>query len=122
MGPLSETDEGNLYILVLGDYFSKWTEAYALKNHTAHTIIDTIMEQFVSRFGVPKVCTQIRAVNLNPTSRLHFANFYTSTKPALYPSIPNPMVCWSAVTVQLFRCSQPLLVKPEMTEMTTYHM
>ena len=54
MGPLPETDDGNLYILVLGDYFSKWTEAYALKNHTAPTIADIIMEQFVSRFGVPK--------------------------------------------------------------------
>ena len=54
MGPLPETDDGNLYIIVLWDYFSKWTEAYVLKNHTAPTITDIIMEQFVSGFGVPK--------------------------------------------------------------------
>ena len=31
MGPVPQTDNGNLYILVLGDYFSKWPEAFPLK-------------------------------------------------------------------------------------------
>ena len=35
MGPLPKTNDGNLYIMVVGDYFSKWTESYPLKNHTA---------------------------------------------------------------------------------------
>ena len=26
LGPLPETPRGNKYILVLGDYFTKWTE------------------------------------------------------------------------------------------------
>ena len=54
MGPIPEANDGNKYILVLEDYFSKWTEAYALKNHTAQTVADIIMEQFISRFGVPR--------------------------------------------------------------------
>ena len=54
MGPIPETDDGNKYILVLGDYFSKWTEAYALKNHTAQTVADIIMEKFISRFGLTR--------------------------------------------------------------------
>ena len=52
MGPLPQTNDGNLYIMVLGDYFSKWTEAYLLKNHTAQTVADVLVEQFVARFGV----------------------------------------------------------------------
>ena len=52
MGPVPQTDNGNLYILVLGDYFSKWTEAFPLKDHTAQTVADVLVEQFVSRFGV----------------------------------------------------------------------
>ena len=43
-----------MYILVLADYFSQWAEAYALKDHTAPTIADVLVEQFVMRFGVPR--------------------------------------------------------------------
>ena len=52
MGPLPKTNDGNLYIMVVGDYFSKWTEAYPLKDHTAQTVADVLVEQFVARFGV----------------------------------------------------------------------
>lgn len=34
-GPLPVTENGNQYIMIFGDYFSKWTEAYALPMHTA---------------------------------------------------------------------------------------
>ena len=54
MGPLPKTDSGNEYIMVLTDYFTKWTEAYPLANHTAQTVADVMMEQFVSRFGIPQ--------------------------------------------------------------------
>ena len=54
MGPLPKTENGNEYILVLTDYFTKWTEAYPLVNHTAQTVADVMMEQFVSRFGIPR--------------------------------------------------------------------
>ena len=54
MGPLPQIDNGNMYIFVLADYFSKWAEAYALKDHTAPTIADVLVEQFVSRFRVPR--------------------------------------------------------------------
>ena len=54
MGPLPQTENGNMYILVLADYFSKWAEAYALKDHTAPTVADVLVKQFVSRFGVPR--------------------------------------------------------------------
>ena len=54
MGPLPVTESGNEYIMVVGDYYSKWTEAYALKNHTAHTVAENLVERFISRFGVPR--------------------------------------------------------------------
>ena len=54
MGPLPETGNGNQYIVVIGDYFTKWTEAFALKNHTAQTVADVIVQEFVGRFGVPR--------------------------------------------------------------------
>ena len=54
LGPLPKSENGNEYIMVLTDYFTKWTEAYPLVNHTAQTVADVLMEQFVSRFGIPR--------------------------------------------------------------------
>lgn len=55
MGPLPETDRGNTYILVVADYFMKWTEAYPLKNMEAQTITEVLVEQFLTKLGVPEV-------------------------------------------------------------------
>ena len=53
MGPLPKTVNDNEYIMVVGDYFTKWTEAYALKDHTAQTVAEVLIEHFICRFGVP---------------------------------------------------------------------
>ena len=37
-GPLTESDRGKKYILVISDYFTKWTEAYTLPNREAVTV------------------------------------------------------------------------------------
>ena len=53
IGPFPETENGNKYILIAIDYFSKWPEAYALPNQEAVTLAKIIVSQFFSRFGVP---------------------------------------------------------------------
>ena len=54
LGPVPETENGNQYILVVTDYFTKWVEAFPLRDHPASTVAEVLMEQFISRFGVPK--------------------------------------------------------------------
>ena len=49
------SQNGNRYIIVISDYFTKWTEAYAVKDHTAFTVAETLVTEFICRFGVPKV-------------------------------------------------------------------
>ena len=53
MGPLPCTEDGNKYILVVGDYFTKWTEAYAIPNQEATTVATKLTEEFICRYGVP---------------------------------------------------------------------
>ncbi len=54
MCPTEVTDRGNRYILVIGDYFSKWAEAYPLPEHTAIQVGDKLVEEFILRYGCPE--------------------------------------------------------------------
>ncbi len=54
LGPLPKTERGHQYIVVIGDYFTKWTESHAIPNIEATTVATVLIEQVVSRFGVPR--------------------------------------------------------------------
>ena len=49
------TPEGFRYILVIADYFSKWMEAFPMKNKCADTVADILVENIILRFGMPLV-------------------------------------------------------------------
>ncbi|CAG2249684.1 Retrovirus-related Pol polyprotein from transposon 17.6 [Mytilus edulis] len=53
MGPCPVTKDGNEYIIVLSDYFTKWVEAFSVVNHTALTVADKLVTEVMCRFGVP---------------------------------------------------------------------
>ena len=55
LGELPVTDKGNRYILVVSDYYTKWTEAFSMPNMEARTVADIIVREVVSRFGVPYI-------------------------------------------------------------------
>ena len=52
-GPFPQTSDGNRYILVAGDYFTKWTEAYAIVDQEATTVAKKLVDEFICRFSVP---------------------------------------------------------------------
>ncbi|KII65320.1 Transposon Ty3-G Gag-Pol polyprotein [Thelohanellus kitauei] len=54
LGPLPVTNRGNRYILVVGDYFTKCPEAYAIPNMEAKTVANVLFKEFICRFGAPK--------------------------------------------------------------------
>ena len=53
LGPLPESHSGNKYVLVVGDYWTKWMEAYPIADQKAETVAKVIVEEFVCRFGTP---------------------------------------------------------------------
>lgn len=50
-----ESQAGNTCILVVSDYFTKWTEAFALPDHKAITVADTLVTEVFLRYGTPRV-------------------------------------------------------------------
>jgi transposase InsO family protein len=55
LGELPQTERGNKYILVVADYFTKWTESFAMPNIEAKTVAKILVEEVISRFGIPKI-------------------------------------------------------------------
>ena len=53
LGPLPITEEGNRYVLVIMDLFTKWTEAYPLKDQEARTVATVFVNEFITRYGTP---------------------------------------------------------------------
>eukprot|EP00731_Ephydatia_muelleri_P006339 Em0003g587a len=54
LGPLPQTPSGNKYVLVAGDYFTKWIEAYAIPNQEAITIAQKLLDEMFCRFSLPE--------------------------------------------------------------------
>ena len=52
-GPHPRSDRGHVYILTCIDSFTKWAEAFPLRNKEAETIAKVLVEQVFTRFGVP---------------------------------------------------------------------
>ena len=42
------------YVLVISDYFTKYTDAFPLRRHTAPVVADIIMRRWIAYHGVPK--------------------------------------------------------------------
>lgn len=53
LGPLPISDLGNKYLLIVADYFTKWTEVFPIQNQEANTVAEKIVKEVVSRFRVP---------------------------------------------------------------------
>jgi hypothetical protein len=58
------TDQGNRYLLSARDYFTKWSEAYAIPNQETLTLAEALVANFC-RFGVPRELHSDQGVTLS---------------------------------------------------------
>ena len=57
IGPLPEMDEGNQYILVVGDHFTKYMAAFAVPNQEASTVARILVDKYFCDKGFPIHCS-----------------------------------------------------------------
>src|SRR6218665_1709653 len=53
-GPHPTSTKGHKYILTVIDHFSRWAEAYPIRNQESLTVASTLLGQWISRYGCPK--------------------------------------------------------------------
>src|SRR6266540_1302886 len=63
VGLLPITREGNRYIVVAMDYFSRWPEARPLKTANADTVAIFLYEKIICRFGVSRILQSDRGTH-----------------------------------------------------------
>ena len=62
MGPFPSSF-GNLYILLVVDYVSKWIEAKATRTNDAKVVLDFVRTHIFDRFGIPKAIISDRGTH-----------------------------------------------------------
>ena len=53
-GPLKTSAQGNKYVMVITDAFSKYTTAKAISNKDANTVAETLFTEWICKFSCPK--------------------------------------------------------------------
>ncbi|OMH80614.1 Pro-Pol polyprotein [Zancudomyces culisetae] len=76
-GPINPATEpeGNRYIIMAVDYFTKWPVALPVKSVNAETICTFIVELIIANFGVPKMLITDRGTHLSNEACARFNEF-----------------------------------------------
>ena len=63
LGPFPTSDQGNKYVIVFSDYFTKWPEAFAVKTADAVTTAKLFVEEILCRHSAPRKLLSDRGKN-----------------------------------------------------------
>uniref|UniRef100_A0A3P9LFN0 Integrase catalytic domain-containing protein n=1 Tax=Oryzias latipes TaxID=8090 RepID=A0A3P9LFN0_ORYLA len=80
MGPFPRSKKGNLFLLVIIDYFSKWVEMFPLKDSKAHRITAVFRDEIFTRFGVPRVIVSDRGAQFTGYEMAHLCKTWGVTQ------------------------------------------
>ncbi|KZR97708.1 Uncharacterized protein APZ42_007265, partial [Daphnia magna] len=63
VGPIQESVKGYKYILVLSDYASRFVFTFPMKNQTAQTIANILVNKLILKYGAPKIVLTDQGTN-----------------------------------------------------------
>ena len=66
-GPHPTSSAGHRYILTAIDYFTRWVEAFPMRNQEAKTVAKLLVDQVFSRYGVPMQIISDQGANFEST-------------------------------------------------------
>eukprot|EP00736_Rhodelphis_marinus_P012019 Rmarinus@m.1179 len=64
VGPLVRSANGNRYVLVFSDYYTKYSIAFPVQDITAETVADIFVHEVMCRLGLPEKLLTDRGMNL----------------------------------------------------------
>ena len=53
LGPFTPSRQGNRYVVMIVDQFTKWLECYPLPHQTAESVAKTVVDGYIARHGCP---------------------------------------------------------------------
>ena len=94
MGPFPTSSKGNRYVLVIGNTFTKWIEAYAIPDQTANTVAEVVVKEFIARFGTPLEIHTDQGKNFESTLFQDICKLLeiSKTRTTPYPPASNGMI------------------------------
>jgi len=94
MGPLPLTVDGNRYIVVFIDHFSKYIEAFATSDITAQTIAKLFVEKIICKHGAPQILQSDRGSDFTASLMVEVTKLFDIRKilTAAYDPIANSEV------------------------------
>ena len=107
LGPFPKSQAGNRYILMLVCQFTKWLEVYPLPEQTAEQISRVVIDNFISRFGIPVHIHTDQGANFTSALFHEICKLLeiAKTRTTPYPPCSNGQVeRYNRTLLQLIRC------------------
>ena len=116
--PLSSRN--NQYLLVIQDYFTKWTEAIPLPNQTANRITSELIRVF-SNYGLPDILHSDQGRNFESSILCQTLEAFGIKKTRTTASTHKGMVWWNALIVHYYNYFMHML-NARQNGGNTYHL
>ncbi|KAH9077974.1 hypothetical protein Ae201684P_019080 [Aphanomyces euteiches] len=95
LGPFPLTPQGNRYVLIFVDYFTRWPEAFAVPDLKTSTFIRILVDEIVCRYGVPNHLLSDRGTNFVSDLAKNMYKILGIDKLASAPMHPQGQGCTS---------------------------